>query len=324
MFSDIPSPEKFQGEVILKQASSTANQSIPDVTVVTVCFNPLKEGRRELFRKNLDSVQEQEGVIVEHLIIDGASTDGTLDFLASYNNHNQDIRILSQPDSGIYEAMNRGIALSRGQYITFLNSDDYYHKNDGLALSVKALQESGCSFSFAPILPAGSPFLHRLHRHPEQHLHRIFIFPTIPHQSMLYRRTTLVEVGGYDSSYRMGGDHDLTLRLIAAGHKGCFVDKAFVTFASGGFSTQDPKLKLSEKIRRVKRFHQEVFGIELSDKETEKLVLHYRYPRRYLSIYVASQRMIDQTFVGVPQGFGQRILRCFNYWKYYLKCLLGV
>lgn len=324
MFSDIPSLEKFQGEVILKQASSTANQSIPDVTVVTVCFNPLKDGRRELFRKNLDSVQEQEGVTVEHLIIDGASTDGTLDFLASYNNHNQDIRILSQPDSGIYEAMNRGIALSRGQYVTFLNTDDYYHKNDGLALSVKALQESGCSFSFAPILPTGSRFLHRLHRHPEQHLHRIFIFPTIPHQSMLYRRTTLVEVGGYDSSYRMGGDHDLTLRLIAAGHKGCFVDKAFVTFASGGFSTQDPKLKLSEKIRRVKRFHQEVFGIELSDKEIEKLVLHYRYPRRYLSIYVASQRMIDQTFVGIPQGFWQRFLRCFNYWKYYLKCLLGV
>ena len=141
MFSEIPSPEEFQDKVVLKQASGSANQSIPDVTVVTVCFNPLKDGRKELFRKNLDSVQEQVGVTVEHLIIDGASTDGTLDFLASYNNHNQDIRILSQSDSGIYDAMNRGIALSRGQYITFLNSDDYYHKNDGLVLSVKALQE---------------------------------------------------------------------------------------------------------------------------------------------------------------------------------------
>ena len=124
MFSEIPSPEEFQEKVMLKQASGSANQFIPDVTVVTVCFNPLKDGRKELFRKNLDSVQEQEGVTVEHLIIDGASTDGTLDFLASYNNHNQDIRILSQSDSGIYDAMNRGISLSRGQYITFLNSDD--------------------------------------------------------------------------------------------------------------------------------------------------------------------------------------------------------
>ena len=324
MFSEIPSPEEFQNKVVLKQASGSANQSNPDVTVVTVCFNPLKDGRKELFRKNLDSVQEQVGVTVEHLIIDGASTDGTLDFLASYNNHNQDIRILSQSDSGIYDAMNRGIALSRGQYITFLNSDDYYHKNDGLALSVKVLQESGCSFSFAPILPTGSPFLHRLHRNPQKHLHRILLFPTIPHQSMLYRRATLVELGGYDSSYRMGGDHDLTLRLLAAGHKGCFVDKAFVTFASGGFSTQDPNLKLSEKKRRVKRFHQEVFGVDFTDEETETLVRHYRYPRKYLSIYVASQRKIDQMFVGIPQGLGQRIVHCFNYWKYYFKCLWGV
>lgn len=325
MFSELPSPEAFQDEVLLKPGKkSQVSPDVTEVTVVTVCFNPLKDGRKELFMKNLDSVQEQVGVTIEHLIIDGASTDGTLDFLASYNNSNCDIRILSKPDSGIYEAMNRGIALAKGKYVTFLNTDDYYHRNDGLALSAKALEESGCSFTFAPILPTGSRFLHRLHRNPQQHLHRIFIFPTIPHQSMLYRRTTLVEVGGYDSSYRMGGDHDLTLSLIAAGHKGCFVDKAFVTFASGGFSTQDSALKLSEKKRRVKRFHQEVFGVELSDKETEDLVLHYRYPRKYLSIYVASQRMIDQMFVGVPQGLWQRIVHGFNYWKYYLKCLWGI
>ncbi len=62
---------------------STQHAVLPDaaqgieVSVVTVCFNPLKAGRREVFRKNLDSVQAQEGVSLEHLIIDGASTDGT-------------------------------------------------------------------------------------------------------------------------------------------------------------------------------------------------------------------------------------------------------
>ena len=141
---------------------------------------------------------------------------------------------------------------------------------------------------------------------------------------MLYRRKSLVEVGGFDASYRMGGDHDLTLRLIAAGHKGCFVDIAFVTFASGGYSMQDADLKLREKMRRVKHFHKEVFGVEFSDGEVMTLVRRYRYPRRYLSIYVASQRMIDLIFVGVPQGAWLRFLHCFNFWKYYLKCLLGI
>ena len=324
MSSNLPSLEALQGKLVQKPATDGTTCEEPIVSVVTVCFNPLKDGRKELFVKNLDSVQGQTGATIEHLIIDGASTDGTLDLVRHYVNPHHEIRLISQADSGIYDAMNRGIALARGKYITFLNSDDFYHRSDGLALSVKALEESECSFSFAPILPAGSRFLHRLHRHPERHLHRVLLFPTIPHQSMLYRRSTLIELDGYDPSYRMGGDHDLTLRLIAAGHKACFVKEAFVTFAAGGFSTQDAALKLCEKIRRVKLFHQKVFGVEFSDREAETLVRHYRYPRRYLSIYVASQRMIDETFVDVPQSLCLRLSRCFNYWKYYLKCLLGV
>lgn len=321
MFSSNLFAEAFQNEVLLKPGK--LSQANPDVTVVTVCFNPLKDGRQELLAKNLDSVQNQEGVTVEHLIIDGASTDGTLEFLSKYENECFDIRILSKSDSGIYDAMNRGIALAKGKYVIFLNSDDYYHRNDGLALSYKALEESDCSFTFAPIVPTGSPFLHRLHRHPERHLHRLFIFPTIPHQSMLYRRSALVEVNGYDPSYRMGGDHDLTLRLIASGHKGCFVDKAFVTFSTGGFSTQDSALKFQEKVRRIRRFHKDVFNVEFTDNETGELVRHYRYPRRFLPVYVASQQLIDRTFIGVPQNFWQRLLRRFNFWKYYLKCVLG-
>ena len=320
--SDILSAQTLQNEVLLKPGKTP--QAAPDVTVVTVCFNPLKAGREELLRKNLHSVQQQTGVLVEHLIIDGASTDGTLELISKYQNTNYDIRLLSLPDNGIYDAMNRGIALAKGKYVTFLNSDDYYHRNDGLALSVKALEQSGCTFSFAPIKPEGPAFLHRLHRHPERHLHRILIFPTIPHQSMLYSRTALIKTDGYDASYRMGGDHELTLRLIAEGNRGCFVNTPFVTFASGGYSTQDAALKLQEKVRRVRRFHEEVFHIQFTDAEIEALVRHYRYPRRYLHIYVASQKLIDRTFFGIPQSLSQRLLHGFNYAKYFLKCVLGI
>lgn len=321
--SDILSAQTLQNEVLLKPGKTP--QAAPDVTVVTVCYNPLKAGREELLRQNLHSVQQQTGVLVEHLIIDGASTDGTLELISKYHNTNYDIRILSLPDNGIYDAMNRGIALAKGKYVTFLNSDDYYHRNDGLALSVKALEQSGCTFSFAPIVPEGSRFSHRLHRHPEHHLHRILIFPTIPHQSMLYLRSALVELGGYDPTYLMGGDHDLTLRLIAARKKACFVNTAFVTFASGGFSTQNVALKLREKERRVRNFHREVFGVEFSDEEIETLVRRYRYPPRYLSVYVASQHLIRRTFVaGLPKTIRQSLVCHFNFWKYYLKCLLSI
>ena len=322
--SNIPSEEELQNEVILKPARDGEEETTPVVTVVTVCFNPLKAGREELFTKNLDSVQLQSGVATEHLIIDGASTDGTLDFLRAYPNKNHDIRILSKADSGIYEAMNRGIALARGKYVIFLNSDDYYHRSDGLALSVAALEKSGCCFTFAPIRPDGSCFRHRLHRHPERHLHRIFLFCTIPHPSMLFLRHALIEVDGYDCSYRLAADYDMMLRLIAAKHKACFVGKPFVTFASDGFSGKNRALNMQEKKLLVRNFHRAVFGIEFSDAEIETLVSHYRYPRRYLSVYVASQRMIDQTFVGLPQSFWLSLVHGFNYWKYFLKCLLGI
>ena len=324
MCSDIPSPGSLRAGLVVKPCAAERTDA-PLVTVVTVCFNPLKGGRETLLRRNLDSVQGQEGVTAEHLIVDGASEDGTPELVKAYVNPRHEVRLFSKADNGIYDAMNRGIALARGKYVTFLNSDDFYHRPDGLSLSVKALEESGCGFSFAPIVPTGAFFLHRLHRHPERHLHRIFIFPTIPHQSMLYRRTVLVGAGGYDSSYRMGGDHDLTLRLVAAGCKGCFVDKAFVTFSSGGFSTQDATLKFREKMRRVRRFHKEVFGVEFSDAEAETLVRHYRYPRRCLSTYVASQHLIGRTFVyGIPRSLWYRLRRRFNYWKYYLKCRFGI
>ncbi|MBQ7461627.1 MAG: glycosyltransferase [Bacteroidaceae bacterium] len=323
MSSNRLSIETLQGDLILKPAVE-GTASDPVVSVVTVCFNPLKDGREELFVKNLDSVQEQTGVTVEHIVVDGASTDGTLDLVRQYDNPHHEIRLFSKADSGIYEAMNRGIALARGKYITFLNTDDFYHQSNGLALSVKALKESNCSFSFAPIQPTGSRFRHRLHRHPESHLHRFFLFCTIPHPSMLFLKSSLMEIDGYDCSYQLAADYDMMLRLVAAKHRACFVNQAFVTFSSDGFSNKNRELNLREKELIVRNFHRKAFGVEFSNQETEMLVKHYRYPRRYLSVYVESQKMINSTFVGVPQSLWQKIVQCFNFWKYYFKCLLSI
>ena len=325
MSSNIPSLEELQGDLLQKKASEKAIETIPIVTVVTVCFNPLKAGRQELFAQNLDSVQKQTGVVLEHLIIDGASTDGTLDFLKAYDNKYHDIRILSKADSGIYEAMNRGIALARGKYVIFLNSDDFYHCSDGLSLSVKALEASDCSFVFAPVLPKGPHTRFTHYHHPQRRLHKIFVSSVIPHPSMLYRRTALVEVGGFDQTYRIAADYDMTLRLITAGHKGYFVNHCFVTFVMGGLSTQDENKEsdIREKIRLVRNAHYKAFGTELSEEESEFLVTKGWYPRKYLSLYVASQKLVSHAFCGLPKGLNYQFVRRFNYIKYYLKCLFS-
>ena len=322
MRSFVPSASEFQDSLILKPATECSSAT-PDVTVVTVCFNPLKAGRQELFSRNLDSVQRQAGVMVEHLIVDGASTDGTMDFLKAFDNKHHNLRILSKTDSGLYEAMNRGIALAKGRYVAFLNSDDYYHRADGLASSVKALEENNCGFTFAPISPIGPHTRHSPHRDPQKHIHKFFVFCTLPHPSMLFRKETLLEVGGYDQSYRLAADYDVMLRIIAAGNKVCFVNNNFVTFLASGFSAQNRELNNKEKVRIIKNFHKEAFGVELSEDESAYLVRKCKYPQKYLPVYVRSQQLVSETFLAIPQGLFYQLSRRFNYVKYYLKCLLS-
>ena len=324
MSSNVPSPDACRGEFFEKLLPG--NTPTPEVTVVTVCFNPLKEGRRELFTRNLDSVQQQRGVTVEHLIIDGASTDGTIDFLRAYRNTKHDIRILSQTDSGIYEAMNRGIALARGKYVIFLNSDDNYHRADGLAISVKALEEgSTCSFTFAPVRPEGAKRFHTHYHHPQRRLHKLFLTSIIPHPSMLYRRSALLEADGYDKTYKLAADYDLTLRLIAAGHRARFVSTCFATFVIGGFSTQSRNAELEERENTliVRSIHSKAFGVTFSEQEARRLVQRGTYPRECLTVYKASQRMISRAFEGLPGNIVYKVSRSFNYIKYYLKCLFS-
>ena len=102
--------------------SAEAAVAVPLLTIVTVCRNSART-----IAETLASVDrflaEPHGI--EHLIVDGSSTDGTLELVASARRPGR--RLLSEPDTGLYDAMNKGLRLARGDYVWFLNSDDYLH-----------------------------------------------------------------------------------------------------------------------------------------------------------------------------------------------------
>ena len=85
-----------------------------DVTVVTVVYELGKSGRMNMFRQCADSVAKQEGVRVEHIIVDGGSKDGTKELVAAFAKGRNDVSWMSEPDNGIYDAMNKGLRLARG------------------------------------------------------------------------------------------------------------------------------------------------------------------------------------------------------------------
>jgi len=240
----------------------------PAVTVITAVFNAVKDGRKDELLQCMESVQEQSGITVEHLIIDGASQDGTVDLVKNYKNRNFPIRLLSEPDSGIYDAMNRGIWLAHGKYVIFLNSDDYYSNPAGLAESVRHLEESGADFSYAPICvldeKTGAPV-----EHPNSHPNVNSVFVEMPfcHQSMLIRRKAMLDINGFDLRYSSAADYDSVLRFVFTNHRACFVPVTFVSFRLGGFSFVFKDQSYKEVGLIYSRHYRKYLGVELSPEE---------------------------------------------------------
>ncbi len=116
------------------------------VTIVTATYNLFKAGRSEYFRQCAESVHAQTYGHIEHIVVDGASTDGTLGLLKEYEDKGW-LRVFSEPDKGIYDAFNKALARARGKYIAFLNSDDWWHDATGVEQSVHMLELTGAAFS---------------------------------------------------------------------------------------------------------------------------------------------------------------------------------
>ena len=97
-------------------------------SIITVVYNDLDN-----LKKTCRSVSRQTFDDYEHLIIDGGSDDGTLDFLKSFSASDSHVRFISEKDNGIYDAMNKAIAMAEGDYILFLNAGDRFHERDTLS-----------------------------------------------------------------------------------------------------------------------------------------------------------------------------------------------
>ena len=199
------------------------------VSVITATYNLIENGREITFRQMVASLRKQTYKNIEHIIVDGGSQDGTvaiLDELATAGL----IKYVSEPDSGIYDAMNKGVSMASGELITFLNSDDFLHDNQGLKNAV-GLFEEGVDYTYAPVrVLNGGHVCKNAGRIKWLRLLRNMPFP---HPGMIVRKSIFDKLGGFDISYKLVADYDFILRLLLAGYKGKKVS-CFATFRSGG------------------------------------------------------------------------------------------
>ena len=209
-------------------------QDVPLVTVVTVTYNLLKNDRLPFFRQSVESVRAQDYPNIEHLVIDGASSDGTLDIIREYEQKGW-LRCHSEPDKGIYDAMNKGIRLAKGKYIAFLNSDDLWHDSRGISESVKALESTGATLSYADwrIVNQDNELICNVYANAGVVLHQM----PFCHQTVFTKREALLQYNGFNFEvYKSAADYDLIVRLILGGESVVYVPYNFTTFREGGYS----------------------------------------------------------------------------------------
>ena len=120
----------------------------PKMTVVTSVKNLIKENRQEVFIQSLDSVHEQTYSNIQHIIVDGGSSDGTIQFLKQLSPaYNFEFHVIQ--DHNLWEGLYNGLTFAKGKFINFMNSDDYFSSPDAVQLAVNALESKGAKWFFS-------------------------------------------------------------------------------------------------------------------------------------------------------------------------------
>lgn len=179
----------------------------PIISFVTPCFN-----RRDFLVRCIESIPAAYRSRVEHIIIDGGSTDGSVELVKSYPH----VRLLSETDRGLYDAANKGIYLAQGKYVGFLATDDFisssFFTNFFDGSNDWQLDVSAMSFNFVNHVGEARREYSAATFDLESIFHgRASIF------SMLIQRNILIGLSGFNASYRIAGDFDLALRLFRLG-----------------------------------------------------------------------------------------------------------
>ena len=193
------------------------------ITYVTVTFNAAA-----VLQRTLDSVLAQDYPDIVHLIIDGASTDGTQEMVNDYiersnesgNGHR--IQLMSEPDKGIYDAMNKGLRSLDGDYVCFLNAGDFLPASDTVSRIAAAVAESAPAVLYGDtdIVDGEGQFLHHRRLAPPENLTwKSFRHGMLVCHQAFYARTDFAIATPYDQQYRYSADVDWCIRIMKAAAK---------------------------------------------------------------------------------------------------------
>lgn len=214
----------------------------PLLSIITVVLNGAFHVERAI-----DSVLIQNYSNIEYIILDGASSDGTVEIIRRHEN-NIDYWI-SEPDNGIYDAMNKGVNLSRGELIGFLNADDYYEPG-ALIKAVNSYLDAGVKGIYF-----GNSFILQEDlgvRYLSVGKSSLWRGLGFRHQAMLTHRDVHEKIGNYNAAYRIAADYDFVMHAVSVGVKLVHVNVNLVNYSNMGVSGVN-HLKTMSEIRKINK-----------------------------------------------------------------------
>jgi glycosyltransferase involved in cell wall biosynthesis len=220
------------------------------VSIITAVYNGAS-----LIAETLDSVAEQKYADIEHIVVDGSSSDSTL---TTVNSHGGRVsRLISEPDEGVYDAFNKGLRAASGDVIAFLNCGDTYVSSAVVSTMMSELDRKGSQAVFGDVSIVDARDKSRIVRRYSSRLFspRRMSFGLMPaHPTLFLRRGVYEAVGEYDTQFRIAGDFELCLRVFARRATSySYIGEPMVRMPRGGLSNNGwrSKMEITREMQRA-------------------------------------------------------------------------
>jgi glycosyltransferase involved in cell wall biosynthesis len=210
------------------------------ISIITVCFNSIKS-----IKIVIQSVLSQVDIDLEYILVDGNSTDGTIDVIKGYaEKYPQIIKWASEPDNGIYDAMNKGIVMATGGIIGILNSDDFYASNKILSLVDNIMTTNNTDSCYGNLMYIKNNKPYRYWRSGKQESFKFGWMP--PHPAFFVKKGIYEKHGVFRLNCGVNGDYELMLRFLEKYNiSTIWLDEVLVYMSAGGRSNNGLQSRLN-------------------------------------------------------------------------------
>ena len=233
---------------ILRDNGCDSQADKPLVSIITVVYNNVS-----CIRSAIESVLSQDYPLVEYVVIDGNSTDGTIEIIQEFSDKIS--FFLSEPDKGIYDALNKGITYARGDVVGILHSDDLYYGDSVITDMIQKMSDTDSEISFSDMVIvdnfSGKILRYYMASYFKTWMFRIGWMP--PHPTCFIKKSLFDEFGLYSTEYNIAGDFDLLVRFFYGRKiRWSFLDQITIKMSAGGDSNSgwNSKVMIFNEINR--------------------------------------------------------------------------